>query len=267
MESDRTEESRQAEPMREKKGKQLVSVLRGADYAHAGGEDAIDLTMEVLGIEKNAVRKILDIGCGLGGTAHYLQENQWGNVTGFDIEDASIEYAIATYGSILFKTTDVVDVHQHFDSESYDVLCAFNVFYAFPDQRAALKSLWQVAQPGGRIVIFDYSIASKSDAHKLSMYRTGESGKPPFIPIAKEESIKLFEESGWKHERTIDVTAQYLRWYNELLDTLHAKEQEVKREFGKERFFKAEETYTKIKEALENETLGGSIFIARKPSR
>lgn len=51
--------------------KKFLSFIRNGDYAHAGEEEAIELAMS--GIEKNPQRNILDVGCGLGGTANYLQ--------------------------------------------------------------------------------------------------------------------------------------------------------------------------------------------------
>ena len=64
-------------------GKQMLAMMRKGDYAHAGEEEAIDLVMNK--IPKDNTRLILDVGCGLGGTAKYIQDHGWGKVTGIDI--------------------------------------------------------------------------------------------------------------------------------------------------------------------------------------
>ena len=48
-------------------GKQALALIRGGDYAHAGEEEAIELTLS--SVEKNSATQILDAGCGRGGTA------------------------------------------------------------------------------------------------------------------------------------------------------------------------------------------------------
>ena len=52
-------------------GKKLLSFLRDGDFAHAGETEAINLLMGQF--RKKRIQYILDVGCGLGGTAHYLQ--------------------------------------------------------------------------------------------------------------------------------------------------------------------------------------------------
>jgi len=69
---------------------------RKTDYAHAGEEEAIDLAFK--DIPKEPKGLLLDMGCGRGGTAHYVQGRCWGNVTGADIDADSIEYAVKKYG-------------------------------------------------------------------------------------------------------------------------------------------------------------------------
>lgn len=54
-------------------GQRILALVREGDYAHAGEEEAIELSMS--GVGKDARRVILDAGCGRGGTADYLHKN------------------------------------------------------------------------------------------------------------------------------------------------------------------------------------------------
>ena len=49
------------------------------------------------------------MGCGLGGTAKHIQDQGFGEVTGFDVEKKSIQYAMEHYPDVEFHTADVVD--------------------------------------------------------------------------------------------------------------------------------------------------------------
>lgn len=64
--------------------KQLLSYARRGDFAHPGEIKAIQLAMSP--IAKNPSQRLLDVGCGLGGTAHYLQQHGWGEVVDVDID-------------------------------------------------------------------------------------------------------------------------------------------------------------------------------------
>jgi SAM-dependent methyltransferase len=69
-------------------GKHLLALIRGSDYAHAGEEEAIELALRP--VPRRASQLLLDVGCGLGGTAKYVQDHGWGTVVGLDVEPDSI---------------------------------------------------------------------------------------------------------------------------------------------------------------------------------
>ena len=61
-------------------GKQLLALIRGDDYAHAGEAEAIELAFR--SVPRRPDQLLLDVGCGLGGTAKYVEDltgayNRW----------------------------------------------------------------------------------------------------------------------------------------------------------------------------------------------
>src|ERR1700676_4808823 len=88
-------------------GKQLLALIRESDYAHAGEEEAIEITLR--NYPRRRDQLLLDIGCGRGGTANYVQGNGWGRVAGIDAEPDSIMRARRVYPAIEFHACDVVD--------------------------------------------------------------------------------------------------------------------------------------------------------------
>src|SRR5882672_4946347 len=87
-------------------GKRILATVRGADFAHAGEAEAIALALDTW--PKMPTARILDAGCGRGGTADAIQRAGWGNVTGFDIDAESIAEARLTYLAVSFFACDVL---------------------------------------------------------------------------------------------------------------------------------------------------------------
>src|SRR5277367_409265 len=132
-------------------GKEVLATVRAEDFAHAGEEEAIDLVFK--DIPAKSDRKILDAGCGRGGTADYVHRHGWGEVIGIDIEAQSIERAKEKYPACQFHACDMCDVGHSFGG-MFDLIYLLNAFYAVPDKQKAIKSLRASAKPGALLCLF-----------------------------------------------------------------------------------------------------------------
>jgi SAM-dependent methyltransferase len=139
--------------MNHPEGKRLLAAVRGGDFAHAGEAAAVSMAWERLPKEED--QNCLDAGCGRGGTAALAQSSRWGQVTGLDIDAETIAAATEAYPALKFVAADVNRAGELFPA-SFDLIYAFNAFYAFPDQKAALNSLRLAAKPGAILCLFDY---------------------------------------------------------------------------------------------------------------
>ena len=95
-------------------GKQIISLLREGDFAHPGSEEAIDMVFK--NISKKAGRLLLDVGCGLAGTANYLQEKGYGKVTGVELDEGIITLARNKYPHLNLVLADVNKVDKVLNS-------------------------------------------------------------------------------------------------------------------------------------------------------
>lgn len=243
-------------------GKRLVASVRGSDYAHAGEEEAIIRCFARF--LKDSHRTILDAGCGQGGTAHFIQQQGWGKVTGFDVEEASIQYAKNHYPDIEFMTADVLDVKEKFPKQQFDLICLFNSFYAFPDQLAALKSLKTLAKADTHLMIFDYTDLSPTDNNPMVI-----KGDPlrAFTPIRLDNIKQMALTAGWECQEIQELNDEYKKWYKSLLDNLHHQKENIIRDFTEQGYLKAVSRYEKLYDAFEKKSLGGCVFYAQALSR
>lgn len=112
-------------------------------------------------IERMALRpgeSVLDVCSGSGGSALPAAEQVGpkGKVIAADLAERLIALAKAKaevnkLGNIEFRVADMLDLG--YPDGSFDaVVCVFGIFFV-PDMAAALKELWRMVKPGGRLAI------------------------------------------------------------------------------------------------------------------
>lgn len=116
---------------------------------------------EIVGFDKFAGKKVLEIGCGLG--TDLLQFARGGAlVTGVDLTPNSIELVKKRFGmenlSVDARVADAEDLP--FEDDSFDVVYSFGVLHHTPDTQKAINEVHRVLKPGGKIIIMLYNRTS-----------------------------------------------------------------------------------------------------------
>lgn len=236
-------------------GKRLLARVRGADFAHAGEEESIRLVWEKL--PKDARQRCLDAGCGRGGTAAAVQSFGWGDVTGVDIDEASIREARTRYPLVNFHAMDIVQTGPVFP-QAFDLIYALNSFYAFPDQPLALRSLRKAIRPGGTLAIFDY--VDRGGFRQSELFQKPETKL--WQPLIPGEISALLKGAGWELTEYREINADYQRWYAELVAHFAHLRTELLQEFPTDLVEYAAHFYDLMLKAVEDGQLGGAIVYA-----
>lgn len=245
--------------MRSFKGKSILSFVRAGNYAHAGEEEAILRVFD--SIEKNPSRKILDVGCGKGGTAKFIQDHGWGIVTGIDIEHESVEFARITYPDVSFYCSDVVDIDKLL-TEKFDIICMFNAFYEFPDQAAALRTLRNIAHDETILIIFDYIDLSAGASSLIVRNDRTRTTSPIELSSFNEISIR----NGWLKDSYEDLTEEYKLWYQTLLKKIEKNKDKIIKNFGEAGYDSAQTRYSDLLRALIVGDIAGGIIRSKSIS-
>ena len=241
--------------MNSAQGKKILALVREGNYAHPGEELAIGLALDP--IERDAGRQVLDLGCGLGGTADYVRRHGWGTVTGVDIDDETIANASAIYPEVGFVTADAGAIGALWQ-ERFDLIYLFNSFYAFPDQPRALSQIRQVARPAAELVIFEYTDLKGNFREQVSKEHAW------WTPLDPARFRTELREAGWQLDRVDDITGQYLLWYRELLGRIESKQTQIVAKFGRDWYDYVHATYFDLLSLVEKNIVGGAIFRARR---
>ena len=103
--------------------------------------------------------KVLDVGCGLGGTARYLAALHTCHVTGLDLTHEYVEV-----GNVLTEMVGMSDQVQlvqgsalqlPFEAESFDMVWTEHVQMNIQDKQVFYRELNRVLKPGGTLLFHD----------------------------------------------------------------------------------------------------------------
>jgi ubiquinone/menaquinone biosynthesis C-methylase UbiE len=242
--------------------KQLLAVIRKGDYAHAGEEEAIELSMSL--VPKNSAQNLLDVGCGLGGTAGYLEKWGWGKVTGVDLDQKMITHAELNHAPCKFYLGNAENLTSVFTDPSFDVVYSFNAFFCFPKQEHCLNQMAKVTKENADLIIFDYA--------SPSIYRDKNPFFDPdvlsfskiFSPINLNSIEKQLFENNWKLKKIIDLAPQYLGWYQWLFEQMKQQKNELIKQFGHPTFYGLYEAYDTLINLFSMGKLSGTIIHAKR---
>ena len=238
----------------------LLAQLRKADYTHAGDEEAINIFLEKMNklLPPTSSLKLLDAGCGLGGTAEYIRQRMSQNIHGIDIDAKAIQHAKQNYPKINLSECDIMQVDTIFKKKDFDVIYLFNVFYALPDQQKSLKKLASVAKPGALLAIFDYT---QSNPDSIGLKDLAEK---PMNPIHLDSLKMLLKQTNWELIEITDLSNKYDEWYLKLLENLKLQKDNLLKEFTDKTYEKVLTTFSFLSSKIKNKEMGGSIIYARQ---
>lgn len=260
--------------------KKIMSEIRSGDYQHPGEETAIDMVLSKIK-NKGKESVILDVGCGLGGTADYIQKQGWGHVIGIDIDQDVIDIANSKYGTdkiiknksdiekifkenkSVFLNCDVMHAGDFFGENNlnikFDIILLFNSFYLFKDHMIALKQLHKISKPSTTLALFDYLDHGE---YKKYAYKEDNIAFLPHV-LELKNLHKLLQATGWKEISLERIDDKYQIWYQKILNNLKSKKEYYDSKYGTKTMEIFTERYVHIYNAIKNNLLGGIILILK----
>jgi len=237
----------------------LLTYLRGGDYAHAGDKEAVNMviqkTLELSTKVQNG--PCLDIGSGFGGTANQFYHLGFHSIYGIDIDEMAVNYAKEHYPDIQFFTANATLISNIFEPDFFSFIYMFNVFYAIEDKATLLENLFKIAKPGAILALFDYTTEQTSFSLK-------DLADKPMYPLVLRDLKKNLKETGWEIIEIINLSSQFLTWYEALLNKMEKEQLTLSNHFSKEDIKKVKATFNTIHQWLSSSLLGGAVVYARK---
>ncbi len=164
-------------------------------------------------------QKVLDVGCGLGGSVRHIAAAHGCTVTGLDLTQEYIDVAkqlaelVGLSANVSFEQGSALELP--FESESFDVVWTEHTQMNIDDKRNFYGEIRRVLAPGGRMVFHDIF--------------QGVGGAPYYpTPWAQDSSISslvtqtearaVIEKSGFTIVDWVEKSEQSLEWFRAALE-------------------------------------------------
>ena len=183
-------------------------------------------TQEVIALANiTSSDKVLDVGCGLGGTARYLAEQFNCQVVGIDLTTEYVD--VGRQLNTLLNMHSQVELHHAsaldlpFENESFDYAWTEHVQMNIADKQRFYSEIVRVLKPSGRLMFHD-------------VFR-GEGDEPYYpVPWAEHSSISslvtqeraksIFSEVGLTVEQWLDKTQESIDFFESVSEKLSKTE-------------------------------------------
>ncbi len=190
----------------------MLQIIWGEGYLSPGGPQAVREIMQ--GIDLRG-KRVLDIGCGLGGLDQVLVELGAAHVTAVDVAPPLIALGrrrIATAG--LSDRIDLRAIEPEralpFADASFDVVFTKDAWLHVLDKPALLRDVHRVLKPGGQLAGGDWM--KGPEPYSADMIYFIELEGIPYHPTTLAEYGVMLHGTGFDEIKLLDINA----WYRDL---------------------------------------------------
>ncbi|MBL8470771.1 MAG: class I SAM-dependent methyltransferase [Rhodocyclaceae bacterium] len=175
--------------------------------------------------ELSSGQRVLDAGCGFGGTVNFLNAHYHDmDLVGLNIDPRQLERAQQLThplpgNRIVFCGGDACALP--FADASFDRVMAVECIFHFPSRRSFLQEAWRVLRPGGMLVLSDFVPAGvmvpvMAAIDKTAWYQRLNYFGPCNVRCSSRQYRRLTAECGFELSVARDVTRNIMPTYRYL---------------------------------------------------
>lgn len=178
--------------------------LAPASEFHVGGLESTRRFIPMLGIAPGMA--VLDVGCGVGGTARFVAETCGAIVTGIDLTPAYVEAAqalseaVGLGGSTSFHCGSALAMP--FDDRAFDAAFTLHVAMNIEDKARLYREVARVLKPGAVFGVYDM-VAGSDDGAFVFPVPWAAGPATSFLATPAEMRV-LLDEAGFTIEHEED---------------------------------------------------------------
>lgn len=193
-----------------------ASDLATGDQFHTGGLAATEHLIRQLSISPDT--RVLDVGCGIGGTSRYIADATNAHVTGVDLTPEFIETARALGAMVGLSERTEYHVGSALEmplpEDSFDVAVMMHVGMNISDKVALFSEVATALRPGGAFALFELM---RGDVGSDLLYPLPWSTVPQTSFVAAPADYRTAAETaGFKMRVETDRSAFALSFFEEM---------------------------------------------------
>ncbi|MEJ2593964.1 MAG: class I SAM-dependent methyltransferase, partial [bacterium] len=163
---------------------------------------------QIAGIRRG--ERVLDAGCGVGGSAFYLAEKYNCKVTGITLSENQLDFAqkknreLGLEDKVDFRLDDYNNTS--LGKGTIDIIWAIESLTSAPDKARFCKEAHRVLNTKGRIVVADYFRDTSQQDNRGWMKKWQDCWSLAEI-LSEDNYIKTFANAGFVLRKNVDATA------------------------------------------------------------
>jgi ubiquinone/menaquinone biosynthesis C-methylase UbiE len=201
-------------------GKELHTLkpddLSPIDEFHTRGKES---TVEIANLAQiQPYNTVLDVGCGLGGSARYIANQHGCSVVGIDLTDEYVDVAnkltefVHLTDKVSFKQGSALELP--FPSENFDIVWTEHTQMNIADKEKFYGEMGRVLKPQGRLVFHDVFLGTTSEPH----YPTPWAEYDSLSSLCTQEEAKTaIQKSNLEIKDWKDKSEQSLEFFKEMI--------------------------------------------------
>jgi ubiquinone/menaquinone biosynthesis C-methylase UbiE len=186
----------------------MLELVWGEGFMAPGGEGNVAKMVEGLDLEG---RRVLDLGCGIGGPACVLAEKYGAHVVGTDLERPLIERARVRAAELGISDRAEFEVVTPgpliFDDASFDLVVTSGGATQIADKLGIFKEFHRVLKPGGSLSAYDW-MKCEGEYSEDMRYWFEMEGLTYAMATPRSQEATL-REAGFEDVSVVDGSAWY----------------------------------------------------------
>ncbi len=214
--------------------------------------------------------RVLDVGCGLGGSSMFLAREYGAMVRGISLSPKQVSEARdhARRRGLLGRANFYVEDAHHLERDPafYDVIWIIECSEHLFEKQAFITGCARHLAPGGRLAICSWLIGERLDVAQTKLVETVRAGMlcPSFGTMA--DYRRWIKESGLVIETAEDITQHVSRTWSICRPILESPLVKTILAAGNEKLHAFAESFSAIDEAYRTGAMTYGMFVASKPS-
>jgi len=238
----------------------------GHTFISTGGLETTEEFCKLLSLKPGS--RVLDVGCGIGGSAFYMAEKYGATVLAIDLStnmiaigrDRRSKQPTHVQDKVSFECGDILE--QSYPAGSFDVIYSRDTILHIANKQKLFNLFHSWLAPGGSVLITDYCQGNKV----LS---------PAFISYVKQREYNLttvkqygslLEKAGFTDVQAIDSTDKFIQILRTEVNRFQKKKEDFLKEFSVEDYDAIANGWNdKVVRSSSGDQAWG-LFLGKKPS-